>query len=188
MTSVRTPAALAPAAPAGTSDALRRWCWVAVAGTAAAGVLHLAAAVEHLGASELVIAFFGGTGLAQLAAAVVLAMGAVTRVPPRPAVLCALLAGTVGLLCLYLVAHGTDLLAGLTAGAGPDGAAHAHGGGTTAGVEPPGVLGTVTVAAELVAVLALTALLPPRARRLAGDVVLVLGGAAWVLWLTGVLR
>jgi hypothetical protein len=97
-------------------------------------------------------------------------------------VLSALLAATVGLICLYLVAHGTDLLAGLTAGD-----AHDHGGGTTAAVEPPGPLGTATIAVELVGVVALTALLPPRGRRLAGNLVLALGGAAWVLWLTGLL-
>jgi hypothetical protein len=191
VTSVRTRAVLRPPAPARGADGFPRWCWTAVAATAAAGVLHLAVAADHVGASELVVAFFGGIALAQLATAVWLAVMAGTGERPGVGVLSALLSATVGLVCLYLVAHGTDLLAGLTAGAGQDGAAHGHGGGTTgsvaAGTEPPGLLGTVTVTAELLAVVALTALLPPRGRRLAGNVVLALGGAAWVLWLTGVL-
>ena len=189
MTSIRTPGVLRATAPARGADAFPRWCWTAVAATAAAGVLHLIAAVVHVGASELVVAFFGGMALAQLAAAVWLAVMAGTRERPGVVVLSAMWAAAVGLVCLYLVAHGTDLLAGLAAG--PDGAAHGHGGGTAgavaAGIEPPGLLGTVTVAAELLAVVAFTSLLPPRGRRLAGNLVFALGAAAWVLWLTGVL-
>jgi hypothetical protein len=183
---------------AADTDALRRWSWTAVVTVAAAGMLHLAAAVAHLGASELVVAFFGVTALGQLATAAGLAMAAVTGQRPPAAVLSGLLAATVGLICLYLVAHSTDLLAGLTAGAGDGGGGHAHGAESTGPVslgtdptvlaaEPSGLLGTLTVAVELVAVVALIALLPPRHRRVAGDVVLALGGVAWLLWLAGVL-
>jgi hypothetical protein len=195
---VTTVETLAGPRPAGAPAAFRRWCWTAGAATAAAGALHLAAAVDHLGTNDLVVAFFGATALGQLAAAAGLAVVAGTRERPPVALLSALLAVTVGLVCLYLVAHSTDLLAGLTAPAAPGAGAHEHGIGTTgpvalgteptaAGIEPPDALGTLTVAAELLAAVALTALLPLRGRRLAGNVVLALGGAAWLLWLTGVL-
>jgi hypothetical protein len=195
---MRTADAAHPAAPAASAVAARRWGWAAAAATATAGVLHLVATVDHLGARELVIAFFGLTALGQLAAAAGLAMVGVTGERPSVTVVSGLLAATVGLICLYLVAHSTDLLAGSTAGAGEGGGSHAHGAEPTGPVslgtdptvlaaEPPGLLGTLTVATELVAVVSLIALLPPRRRRLAGNVVLALGGAAWLLWLAGVL-
>jgi hypothetical protein len=109
--------------------------------------------------------------------------------------------GTVGLVCLYLVAHTTDLLVGFTthpAGAGGH-AGHAAGTaiptsgpvslGTAAATapEPASLLGGVTVAVELVLVLGLTALLPTTWRGRTVNALLALGGLAWVAWLTGVL-
>jgi len=196
--SVASPAA-PPVPLAGTPASAidRRWLWAACGSTAAAGVLHGFAAVDHLAAGELVIAFFLVTALGQLAAAVGLAIGAVTGQRPPAALLAGLLAVTVGLLALYLVAHTTDLLAGLTA-VDADGivGGHAHTDGlgpVALGDTPPvhrdpaGFLGTATVTVEVLSVLAFVALLPARHRRIAGDALAVLGAAAWVLWLTGVL-
>jgi hypothetical protein len=157
-------------------------------------VLHVLAAIDHLGAGELVVAFFLVTALGQVAAAGGLAVSATTGRRPAAGPLAALLAITVGLLVLYLLAHTTDLLAGFspTDTVGPE---HEHaeptgpvalGSAPTRG-EAPDLLGTSTVALELLSVLAFTALLPPNARRGAGNVLAVLGGAVWLLWLTGVL-
>jgi hypothetical protein len=61
---------------------------------------------------------------------------------------------------------------------GPPGSTGGHG---------PEAVGTAVVAAELLAVGALAALLPASWRGRSLDGVLVLGGTAWALWLTGVL-
>jgi hypothetical protein len=58
--------------------------------------------------------------------------------------------------------------------------------GSTGGHGPEAV-GTAVVAAELLTVAALAALLPASWRGRALNGLLVLGGAAWALWLTGVL-
>jgi hypothetical protein len=87
-----------------------RWQLVAALGLAAAGGLHVAAAVDHLSAGELAVGFFLLTALVQagLAAWLVLGAWAGTR-PGRQLVAMALL-GTVGLLVLYVLAHTTGLL------------------------------------------------------------------------------
>jgi len=51
----------------------------------------------------------------------------------------------------------------------------------------PGILGPVTVAAEVLLIAALSALLPATWRRRTVNGLLGLGGLAWVLWFTGVL-
>lgn len=171
---------------------------VALVALVLAGVLHVAAAVEHRGTSELVVAFFLLVALAQLAAAAWLAVAAATRRPPRAWPAAAVLAGTVALVGLYLVAHTTDVLTGLTSpGAGAGLVGHDHDvpasgpvplGHAPAGTgELPGLLGSATVVSELVAMMALLGLLPPASRRRATDAILVLGASAWVLWWTGVL-
>ena len=187
----------APAPPAPPSSIrLRRWAWAGAVTTWVAGMLHVLAAVDHLDAGELVVGFFLVTAFGQLAAAVGLAIAGVTGERPAPALLAGLLAVTVGLLALYLVAHTTDLLAGVTAAemGGPTGHEHPEPSGPVAlsdtppvRGEPPGLLGTATVTAEVLSVLAFVALLPPRLRRLAGNALAVLGAGAWLLWLTGVL-
>src|SRR5215211_952365 len=95
------------------------WVGVTVAATAAAGGLHFAAAATHGSAGDLVVGFFGLTGFAQLATAAavfVVLVGAQRRQEPRGPIATALVllaaAMTVGLLCLYVVVHATDLLAG----------------------------------------------------------------------------
>ncbi len=187
----------APAVVPGTrADAVR---WAAVAATAAAAGLHVAAAVDHLGAGDLVVGFFLLTALAQVAAAAWLAVGPGAARDPR--FLAAVLAGTVGLLLLYVVGHATDLLDPLVGhdhaasgqAAGTDHAAHTTVTGPVAlGTEPvevpePPVLGTLTAGAECLALVALAALLPTTARRRVLDGLLALGALVWLLWLTGVL-
>lgn len=179
-------------APASAGVGQGDWGWTAAAAMALAGVLHLVAAVDHLGWGELVVGFFLGTGLGQLAAGAWLAVAAATGTRPATVLLTGLLAATVALLVLYLVAHSTELLAGVAApgvGEHHEGTAGAVAlGDAPAGLrEPPGLLGTATVAVEIVALLACTALLPARRRRLAGNVVAALGGAIWLSWLTGAL-
>ncbi len=180
------------------------WGWIAAGGLAAAGGLHVAAAADHLDAGDVVAGFFLVVAAAQLGAGAWLAVGSVTRIgrPPRP--VAAVLAATVGLVLLYLVVHTTDLLAGVVGadhhgatGSATHGAAHDGSSGPAGpvalGLAPaeagstPGLLGTVTVAVELVTVLALTALLPATHRRRAANSLLALGALAWVAWFTGVL-
>ena len=187
----------APAPPVQPSSSrFRRWAWAGAVTTWIAGVLHVLAAVDHLDAGDLVVGFFLVTAFGQLAAAVGLAIAAVTGHRPAPALLAGLLAVTVGLLALYLVAHTTDLLAGVTAPelGGPAGHEHPEPTGPVAlgdtpavRGEPPDLLGTATVTVEVLSIVAFVALLPPRWRRVAGNALALLGAAAWLLWLTGVL-
>jgi hypothetical protein len=180
------------------------WLGVTVAAMAAAGGLHLAAAATHTSSGDLVVGFFGLTGLVQLATAAavfVVLVGAQRRQEPRGAIATALVllaaAMTVGLLCLYVVVHGTDLLTGTLerSAAGAAGAVEHAGGheGTssstaaTGGRHPVDALGTTTVVVELLALAGSLALLPAWIRRRATDVLLLIGALGWALWLTGAL-
>jgi hypothetical protein len=179
------------------------WRWAAGLSAAAAGGLHVAAAVEHLGAHELVVGFFMLVALVQLGlgAWVVVSIGVGIHQDVR--LVAFALLGTVALVGLYLLAHTTDLLVGFQAHEvtaahhGAIGAPQGHSTETTSPValdlqpvadrEPAGPLGTATVAVEMVTVLALTALLPGRWKSGAVNALLILGDTAWVLWLIGVL-
>jgi hypothetical protein len=179
------------------------WRWVAAAGVLGAGALHVAAAVEHRSAGDLVAGFFVVSAAAQLGLGAWLAFGTVHGRSPGNGVLAAALSGTVLLVCLYLVVHTTDLLAGVTGHEAGGAAGHATGHGAGAAVEvagpvalgarapaeaePPDLLGTGTVAVELLSVLGLAALLPRSWRVRMLDGVLVLGAVAWTAWLTGLL-
>ena len=155
---------------------------VALVALAIAGALHVVAAVEQRGSSDQLVGYFLVLALGQLATAAWLAVGTATTRRPRVWPVTVALAGTVVLVALHLVAHTTDLGTELASpGAIPGG--HDHG----VPVEGPGLLGTATVAFQLVAMTALLDLLPPRLRRRATDGILVLGASAWVLWWTGVL-
>jgi hypothetical protein len=180
------------------------WRWAVAASAAAAGGLHIAAAVEHLGAHDLVVGFFLLVALGQIGFGAWVAVSAWAGIRPDVRLIALALIGTVGLVGLYLLAHTTDLFAAFQV---HDTAAGHHGGTTgvpqghsteTSGPvaldlepvstrEPTGLLGTTTVAVEMVTVLALTALLPGRWQSRAANVLLLLGGTVWVLWLTGVL-
>ncbi len=195
------------------------WQLAAALGLAAAGGLHVAAAVDHLSSGNLAVGFFLLTALAQagLAARLVLGAWAGTRADRR--LVATALLGTVGLLTLYVVAHTTGLLDSftvhdtVTAGhehdvpgretvavdpvtgvrfadgmaLGSSGPVAMDGLATSSGGHGPEAVGTAVVAAELLTVAALAALLPASWRGRALDALLVLGGSAWALWLTGVL-
>ncbi|SHN63288.1 hypothetical protein SAMN05660350_01139 [Geodermatophilus obscurus] len=217
-----TAVAAAPAAPRVAVRSRRHtasWQLAAALGLATAGGLHVAAAVDHLSAGSLAVGFFLLTALAQagLAASLVLGAWAGTRAG-RLLVATAML-GTVGLLTLYVVAHGTGLLDSFAVhDAAAAGHLHDVPGRETVAVDPvtgvefaqgmplgasgpvamdglpgstgghgPEAVGTAVVAAELLTVAALAALLPASWRGRALNALLVLGGSAWALWLTGVL-
>src|SRR3954453_1114055 len=188
------------------------WRWVAAVSAAAAGGPPGAApggplvarAVEHLGTPALAVAFFLVVALLQLGLGAWVAVSTWAGVGPDVRLLTLALAGTVALVGLYLVAHTTDLLAAFHVdhawGSGPPGTAGAPQGHSTEtsgpvalGTEPVaargpvGLLGTAAVTLEMASVLAFVALLPGRWRNRADNALLVLGGAAWVLWLTGAL-
>ncbi|MBB3082994.1 hypothetical protein [Geodermatophilus sabuli] len=213
------------AAPAGTDRAaaparrVSRWQLVAALGLAAAGGLHVAAAVDHLESGELAVGFFLLTALAQVGLAAWLALSALTGRRPSPELTALSVLGTVGLLALYVVAHTTALLdAFAVTDPGTGGHAHDVPGREMLTVDPvtgvdftqgmpvavdgpvamdgepvaaaghgPESVGTATVGAELLALTALTALLPATWRGRATNGLLALGGLAWVLWFTGVL-
>ncbi len=210
----RTDAAVGGAGSSAGTDARHRvgrvlpWAGMAAAATAAAGGLHLAAAATHIDAGDLVVGFFALTGFVQLATAagiVVLVIGARGGTPAgnrRPVTALVLFgtAMTVALLCLYVLVHGTDLLAGLLQRSAETATAHPHGAAagagstpvgvpqitqTAAGPEPVGALGTSTVVVELLALVGLVALIPARLRRRVTDLLLLTGVLGWVLWLTG---
>ncbi|MGY1822661.1 hypothetical protein [Geodermatophilus sp. SYSU D00079] len=101
------PAETAPAAP---SRYVSRWQLVAAAGLAAAGGLHVAAAVDHLQSGELAVGFFLLTALAQVGLAAWMALSAWSGRRTSPELAAFALLGTVGLLVLYVVAHTTNVL------------------------------------------------------------------------------
>jgi hypothetical protein len=110
--------AVAPAAGPAVPRARRgaaRWQLVAALGLAAAGGLHVAAAVDHLSAGSLAVGFFLLTALVQAGSAAWLVLGAwagtgAGRQLVAPAMIGTALLGTAGLLALYVVAHTTGLL------------------------------------------------------------------------------
>ena len=180
------------------------WRWVAATALLSAGGLLVAVTAEHRAADDLVVGLSLVGAYAQLGLGLWLLVGPWLGSAPGTAPLVVALAGTVLLVCLYLLVHLTDLLAGLTA-AQPGGAAagaHDHSPGAPIDVggpvalgarpasrpEPPDLLGTVLVTAELVSVVGLTALLPRTWRGGAMDSLLAVGALAWLGWLTGLLR
>jgi hypothetical protein len=190
-----------PSATAATrsSARLRRWLGLASLSTLLAGGLHVAAAYQHVEHGELAVSFFLLAAAAQVGGGLVLGVHAVTGMRPGRWLVLAGLGATVGMIGLFIVAHGTDLLldyVGQHPGAGEHTGTHT--GPFAAGIatrndtlapvrEAPGSLGMATVAAELVGVVGLTALLPRTWRGWALDGMLALCGIAWVLWFTGVL-
>ncbi|WP_138734589.1 hypothetical protein [Modestobacter excelsi] len=183
------------------------WRRVAVAGLLGAGALHVAVTAEHLVANDLVVGLSLVSAYAQLGLGLWLLVGPWLGSSPGTAPLVVALAGSVLLVCLHLVVHMTDLLAGITAPdadgvAGHTAGGHGHPAGAAVDVggpvalgaraparrEPTDLLSTVLVTAELVSVLGLTALLPRSWRGRTLDALLALGALTWLGWLTGVLR
>ncbi len=205
----------AGAAPPRRTAGPRPWLWLAGLASAGAGVLHVAAAVQHREVGQLVIGLFLLVAAAQVAGGWLLVVTALRRQRPGAWAVTAALAGTLALIALYVVAHTTDVLAGLTghgttsaaglesghgaghgeaaAGAEPQGHSVVTGGAVALDLEPahvadpPGLVGTATVALELVCLLGLTALLPRRGRTWALNAQLAIGALGWARWLTGVL-
>jgi hypothetical protein len=198
--------ALAPATaelPDSPSRGRRIWRWVAASSAVAAGGLHIAAAAQHVGTHDLVVGFFLLVAFVQLGLGAWIVVSSWAGTQPDVRLVTLALMGTVALVGLYVVAHTTDLLAAFqvhdaTGGhGGTTGAPQGHATETVGPValglepvvarEPVTLLGTATVAVEMVTVLALTALLPGRWKSGAANALLLLGAATWVLWLVGVL-
>lgn len=149
----------------GAAPPAGRWADAAALGLVVAGACHLLTALEHLTHDVRFAVFFLAAGVVQVC------LGPGLRRRARPAVVAAALAGTVGLLLLYLVSRTVALELG----------PHAD------RPEDPDPLGTVVVVAELVAVAALPALLPPRGRAVALNAVLAVGVAVWLAWFAGII-
>jgi hypothetical protein len=193
------------------------WLRVTALGLAAAGGLHVAAAADHLESGNLAVGFFLLAALAQVGLAGWLLLTSWAGSAPDRRLLGMAVLGTVTLLGLYVVAHTTSLLDAFAVHEAASGHAHdvpgreilaidpitgvdftegmpiatngpvAMAGDPVAATHGAEALGTATVAAELVALLGLTALLPAAWRRHTVNGLFALGGLAWVLWLTGVL-
>jgi small-conductance mechanosensitive channel len=173
--------------PGHASDA---WGWALASSLAAAGGLHVAAALA-LDEGALATAFFWLSAAGQFGAAVWMAACLRTR-RSQPAWWTALtLVGTIGLIALYVLVHGTDLLSSV---AGHHHEAHdshtaqaATAGHQLFDTDLHGLLGAGTVAVELITVLASAALLPIRWRRASLNGLLASAGLLWALWLAGVI-
>lgn len=163
------------------------WGVLLAGALAAAGGLHVAAAVLlHEGA--LPTAFFWLSATGQFGAAGWMA-ACLRHGRPQAAWWTALtLVGTIGLIGLYFVVHGTDVLAGV---AGHHHEALAVHDGTAAHADPlfdtdlHGLLGAGTVAAETLTVLAAAVLLPAHWRSAGLKALLGSVALAWALWLAG---
>ena len=160
-------------------------------GTVLAGVLHAAAAVDHASAGWWVPSFFAVTALAQ-----VLAGGWLLTADPPPRLAGVVVPGTVALLVLFLVVHGTTWLGALAGHAHEEAAGGGHAVHTEGAVslgaagghpEVADALGLWVVGVQGLVVAAGTLLLPARARRRTADALLVLAGLVVLAWVTGVL-
>jgi hypothetical protein len=140
VTAATTAVAVAPAADRTVLQARRgtaRWQLVAALGLAAAGGLHVAAAVDHLSAGQLAVGFFLLTALAQAGLAAWLVLGAWAGTRAGRQLVATALLGTVGLLTLYVVAHTTGLLDAFAVhDAAASGHAHDVPGRETVAVDP----------------------------------------------------
>jgi hypothetical protein len=200
----------------GAHRAARRWLCAAALAAGTAGGLHVVAAVQHVPADEAAVGFFLLVAAAQLGLAGWLALAAWTGLMPHRRLLVLGVGGTVALLGLFLVSETTTLLDAFAVPA-HGGTGHAHAGGSTVLVDPATgldfslgmpddaggpvaiagdpvasghsseALGIATAAAELLAVAALTGLLPSSWRARTVNALLGLGGLTWLLWFLGVL-
>jgi hypothetical protein len=148
--------------------------WFAPVALAAAGALHLQLVLDAvLTGNGFVQTFVLVVALGQVTAACYLGGLRIAGVRPDLPTVVLVLAGTTGLAALDALAHTTGLLVPLTGHA-------AHHSGHL-------VLGAATVAAEVLAVLALATRLPAPWPRRVRDLLLGLGASVWLLWLVGVL-
>ena len=138
-----------------------------------AGVIHLAVTPEHLEQWWAFGAFFIVTGLFQLAFALV-----VVRRPTWPVAVTGI-AVNLGIVLVWVVSRTT----GLPVTPPVDITSH-EGTHVIEGVGPADLAAT---GAELLVVCLLVTLLPPRMRRVAGNLLLATGGCLWALRLSGAL-
>lgn len=186
--------------PVATRRDARAWWLCAGAVTAmAGGALQVVTAVRHVEHGGLVVGFFLLVAAAQIGGGAWLAMHALTGLPPDRRVLLVGLLGTTALIGLLVIASTTDLLLAYVSRAPGHSHPALHAGPFAAGVstrndtlesvrEAPGPIGTLTVALAVGTLAALTGLLPRRWRGRVTSGLLAVGGIAWLLWLTGLLR
>ena len=142
---------------------------LASVGLYAAAGGHVIASLVHLSHGWRITVFFLVAAAVQVLVAGRVARGAGSVVTG------AVLAGTLGLVLLYLASRTMTL---------PFGGVH-----TVHNDRPqdPDLLGTVVVAAELLTLVAGQALLPARTRRVAVNAMLLVGAGLWGAWGLGVL-
>ncbi|WP_448625184.1 hypothetical protein [Geodermatophilus sp. URMC 64] len=161
------------------------WSWTAILAFAASGLLHLLVAARHVDHSTAVLGFFLIVAAGQVGAAGLLFVLTRPGLRPSAGLLTAGIAGTVGLIGLYLVAQRTGLftdLLGTSSAAAGQHAGHGDPVPAESGARDAAVLGL-----EVLTVVALSALLPRTWRGRVVDALCALGALTWLLWLTGVL-
>ena len=172
-TSARVDTPARAAAPASRRlDMTATQLWIALA-SLFAGVIHLAVTPEHLEEWWAFGAFFIVTGLFQLTFALV-----VVRRPTWPVAVTGI-AVNLGIVLVWVVSRTT----GLPISPPVDITSHEG----THGTEAVGPADLAATGAELLIVCLLVTLLPPRMRRVAGNLLLATGGCLWALRLSGAL-
>jgi hypothetical protein len=162
-----------------------RWSWTAILALAGAGGLHLLVAARHVDHSAVVLGFFLVVAAGQIGAAGLLFVFTRPGLRPSAGLLAAGIAGTVGLIGLYVVAQRTGLFTDLLGASSAAAGQHAgHGDPVPA---ESGVLDAAVLGLEVLTVVGLTALLPRAWRGRVVDALCALGALTWLLWLTGVL-
>jgi hypothetical protein len=162
-----TPATGGPA-PVGSTRRLTSPSLLAAVGLYVAAAGHVLAALVHLEHGWEVAVFFLVAAAAQVAVA-----GRVGRATAGPALVGAVLLGTLGLVLLYVASRTMNL---------PFGGVH-----TVHNDRPqdPDLLGTVVVIAELVTLATAPALLPATLRRWSTTAMMLVGVGMWTAWATG---
>jgi hypothetical protein len=141
---------------------------LAAVGLYAAAAGHVIAALVHLEHGWDVTVFFFIAAAAQVAVA-----GRIGRATAGPALVGAVLLGTLGLVLLYVASRTMTL---------PFGGIHtAH----NDRPQDPDMLGTVVVVAELVTLATLPALLPEALRRWSTTAMMLVGAGMWAAWAAG---
>lgn len=128
-----------------------------------AGLVHLAVAPTHLGASALAGVFLGAVGAAQCSFAAM----AFRRETPGTRLVVAAIALNAAVVAVYVASRTTTLPVG------------AHHGGAEDLPEPVAPLDLAVTVAEVAAVVMLLALLPGRWQRAAVDLLFATGVALW---------
>jgi hypothetical protein len=169
-------------------SARRGWLLLAAGSSLVAGATHVWVVPEHLEEWVAAAAFFVVLAVLQVVLAVLL------LVRPAPAVLLVGALGTLGLVVFYVLTRTVDLP--LLPPLGAHSGSHLPvewgvGNGVPVypgeGFEEVGTPDLVCLASELVLLVSLLAVLPPRARRRTADLAVVAGGVLLALRVLGVL-